>query len=141
MLMKSDHKDEARGDESQRVGYRRPPVHSRFKPGQSGNPSGRPKGSKNLRRLFCKLLNEEIALREGAAVRTVTKGEAILRSVIVGALKGDARNLAALLRLAEQTGQLQDDEHNAPAAQQIIFTWRAPSDPADAHHTKDPRDD
>ena len=30
------------------VGYRKPPVHTRFKPGQSGNPKGRPKGPRNL---------------------------------------------------------------------------------------------
>ncbi len=31
------------------VGYRKPPKHTRFKPGQSGNPRGRPKGTKNLK--------------------------------------------------------------------------------------------
>jgi hypothetical protein len=31
------------------VGYRRPPEHRRFKPGQSGNPKGRPKGTRNFK--------------------------------------------------------------------------------------------
>jgi hypothetical protein len=30
------------------VGYGRPPIHTRFKPGQSGNPAGRPKGAQNF---------------------------------------------------------------------------------------------
>ena len=30
------------------VGYKKPPIHTRFKPGVSGNPKGRPKGTKNL---------------------------------------------------------------------------------------------
>jgi hypothetical protein len=33
-------------DGDSRVGYKRPPQHSKFKPGQSGNPKGRPKGAK-----------------------------------------------------------------------------------------------
>src|SRR3954464_11324730 len=91
-----------------KVGYGNPPVHTRFKPGQSGNPSGRTKGSQNLKTLFNKVLDEEISLREGADVKKITKAEAIIRSVVVGALKGDARNVAILFRLAEQAGQFQD---------------------------------
>lgn len=72
-----------------RVGYGSPPLHARFKPGQSGNPGGRRKGSKNLKTLFCQILNEEVSLREGAELRKVTKGEAILRGLVVGAIKGE----------------------------------------------------
>src|SRR4051795_5467686 len=84
------------------VGYKQPPIHSRFKPGQSGNPSGRAKGSKNLKTIFQKILKEEVSLREGADVRKVSKGEAILRGLVVGALKGDSRATGTLFRLAEQ---------------------------------------
>jgi hypothetical protein len=84
-----------------RIGYCSPPVHSQFKPGQSGNPSGRSKGSQNLKTLFNKVLDEEISLREGADVRKITKAEAIVRGVVVGALKGDVRNTAILFRLVE----------------------------------------
>src|SRR6187455_889992 len=90
------------------VGYKRPPVHARFKPGQSGNPSGRAKGSQNLKTLFHKILKEEVQLREGADVRKVTKAEAIMRGLIVGALKGDTRSMGTLFRLAEQTGQFEE---------------------------------
>src|SRR5580698_8078529 len=48
-----------------RIGYCSPPVHSQFKQGQSGNPSGRAKGSQNLKTLFNKVLDEEISLRDG----------------------------------------------------------------------------
>src|SRR5438045_2771148 len=44
------------------VGYCRPPLHTRFKPGQSGNPSGRVKGSKNLKSLFHQTLLVLVAL-------------------------------------------------------------------------------
>jgi hypothetical protein len=96
------------------IGYGRPPVHSRFKPGQSGNPSGRPKGIPNLKTLFNQILKEQISLREGSDVRKVTKAEALIRGLVLGALKGDTRSLGALFRLAEQTGQFEEEENKGP---------------------------
>ncbi|SRR5713101_4445432 len=55
------------------VGFRRPPLHTRFKPGVSGNPSGRPKDSKNLKTLLHAILNEQISLQEGSQSRKVSK--------------------------------------------------------------------
>ena len=110
-----------------RIGYCNPPVHSQFKPGQSGNPSGRAKGSQNLKSLFNKVLDEEISLREGTDVRKITKAEAIVRGVVVGALKGDARNTAILFRLAEQVGQFQDDAtRDITRIERVIVSWKPP---------------
>jgi hypothetical protein len=107
-----------------KVGYCSPPVHSRFKPGQSGNPSGRARASQNLKTLFNKVLDEEISLRDGADVKRITKAEAIVRGVVVGALKGDSRNTAILFRLAEQVGQFQDDE--ITEIRRVIVSWKPP---------------
>ena len=104
-----------------KVGYRRPPVHTRFKPGKSGNPSGRPKGIKNLRTLFDKILNEEISLREGATVRKVSKAEALLRGVVVSALKGEQRSLATLFRIAEQAGHFEEQQAPITTINRIII--------------------
>ena len=110
-----------------RIGYCSPPVHSQFKPGQSGNPSGRSKGSQNLKTLFNKVLDEEISLREGADVKRITKAEAIVRGVVVGALKGDSRNTAILFRLAEQVGQFQDgDSRDITEIRRVIVSWKPP---------------
>jgi hypothetical protein len=110
-----------------KVGYCNPPVHTRFKPGESGNPSGRAKGSQNLKTLFNKVLDEEISLREGADVKRITKAEAIVRGVVIGALKGDSRNTAILFRLAEQVGQFQDDNtRDITEIRRIIVSWKAP---------------
>ena len=46
------------------VGYRRPPVNRQFKPGQSGNPKGRPKGSKNFVTTFAEVLSRPIKVRD-----------------------------------------------------------------------------
>jgi Family of unknown function (DUF5681) len=101
-----------------KVDYGCPPVHRQFKPGQSGNPSGRAKGGQNLKTLFNKILSEEVSLREGADVKKISKAEAVLRSVVLGALKGDVRNLAMLLRVAEYTGEFKD-EHSDTLVVQI----------------------
>ena len=49
---------EAAADADNRVGYRRPPRHSRFQPGQSGNPRGRPRGVKSLSVIVRKIVGQ-----------------------------------------------------------------------------------
>lgn len=102
------------------VGYKRPPLHSRFQPGQSGNPSGRAKGSQNLKTLFHKIMREQVQLREGADVRKVSKAEAIMRGLVIGALKGDTRAMGTLLKLAEQTGQFEEPHQQITEIRRII---------------------
>jgi|GEM_PF-3343972 len=92
------------------VGYKHPPLHTRFKPGVSGNPSGRRKDSKNFKTLLNAILNEQISLQQGSESRKITKAEAIMRRLIIGALKGDSRDVHALFRLAEQTGQFEEEK-------------------------------
>ena len=41
--MTDESDDEAAGPDDDKVGYGKPPKHSRFQPGRSGNPRGRPK--------------------------------------------------------------------------------------------------
>ena len=116
-----------------KVGYGCPPVHSQFKPGQSGNPSGRAKGSQNLQTLFNKVLNEEISLRDGSDVKKISKAEAVVRGLVIGALKGDPRNIAILFRLAEQAGQFQEPSSEITEIRRVIVGWqRDPNDETDA---------
>mgnify|MGYP001597898680 CR=1 FL=1 len=82
------------------VGYARPPNATRFKPGQSGNPKGRPKGAKNKRPAFNQERMKEIILdeayrtinvRDGDRNVTVPMAQAIIRSLAVNAAKGQHR--------------------------------------------------
>jgi hypothetical protein len=82
------------------VGYGKPPEHSRFKPGQSGNPKGRPKGTRNFSIDVKATLRSRVQVtRDGKPTRVSTQEAALLR-LREKALKGDARALDALLDLA-----------------------------------------
>lgn len=90
------------------VGYQNPPKHTQFKPGQSGNPKGRPKGVKNLATDLCEELNEKILVTESGKSIEVTKQRAVIKTMIAKSLKGDARTMNALISLivgVEQSGQ------------------------------------
>ncbi|MGG5823856.1 DUF5681 domain-containing protein [Falsiroseomonas sp. HW251] len=79
------------------VGYCRPPVHTRFKPGQSGNPVGRPKGATDLRAALVKALNEKVVVTEGGRRHKITKVEAAAKQFANKAASGDPRVLRLLL--------------------------------------------
>jgi hypothetical protein len=81
-----------------RVGYGKPPKEHRFQPGESGNPKGRPKGSKNTSTLLRKILDRKIEVRTGATVRKVSVREAILIRFAESALKGDTKSAHFLLQ-------------------------------------------
>jgi len=73
------------------VGYGKPPRHTRFKKGQSGNPRGRPGGSKNLKTLLSEALNEPVIITENGRRRKITKREAIVREVVNRSATPDLR--------------------------------------------------
>ena len=85
--------------EEEKVGYRKPPTKTRFKPGQSGNPNGRPKGSVNLKTDLRSELSEKIRIREGERSLKVSKQRAMLKALVAKALKGDARAANVVLTL------------------------------------------
>src|SRR5690242_19430483 len=71
--------DNSERDQSYRVGYGKPPPQLRFRPGDSGNPRGRPKGIKNTSTLARELLDRKISVRTGGnAPRQIMVVEAIL---------------------------------------------------------------
>jgi hypothetical protein len=81
-----------------KVGYRKPPKEHRFKPGQSGNRKGRPKGTKNTGTLLRELLDRKVEVRSDGARRRISVREAILTRFAQAALNGDTKSAAFLLQ-------------------------------------------
>jgi hypothetical protein len=90
------------GPENERdyeVGYGKPPRHTRFKKGQSGNPRGRPKESKNLATLLKEALNEPVIVAENGGRRKITMREAIIKQLVKRSATADLRATKILLDL------------------------------------------
>lgn len=88
--------------EEYEVGYGRPPKATQFKPGESGNPRGRPKGTKNLKTDLKEELAEMLVVREGDQPRKISKQRALLKSLTAKAIKGDVRAGAVVLQMVER---------------------------------------
>ena len=79
------------------VGYKRPPVTTQFKPGISGNPSGRPKHAKSLKAELLEELGEVMRVRDGDGEQEISKARAIATSLVRAAVDGNLRAATALL--------------------------------------------
>lgn len=84
------------------VGYKQPPVEYRFKPGQSGNQKGRPKGIRNTATEVSEILNQKIVVSTGERVRKMSVRQAILTRHAEAAIKGNIRAAEFLLELEQQ---------------------------------------
>ena len=79
------------------VGYRKPPGHTRFTKGRSGNPRGRSPGAKNLKTLLSEALNETVIVSENGGRRKVTKRQAIITQLVNRSATADFRAIKILL--------------------------------------------
>jgi hypothetical protein len=78
-------------EHDEEVGYKKPPKHSRFKPGQSGNPKGRPRRTRTTAAIIREALKETVPVTENGRRRSINKLEIIIKQAINDAAKGDAR--------------------------------------------------
>ena len=99
------------------VGYGKPPKHTRFKKGKSGNPRGRPKGSKNFLTELVDELLEPVTIREGGRAKKVSKQRAMIKRNVLRAMEGDPRMFAAiaamLSRLVETDSTVEESDLSA----------------------------
>lgn len=101
------------------VGYRKPPQHSRFKPGQSGNPRGREKGSLNLQTLVDKALRQKVTVKEQGKPRQITKAEVIATRIVNNAAtSGDPRAIRLLMEIDRRRDVLPTDKGSAEQREQ-----------------------
>jgi hypothetical protein len=105
------------------VGYAKPPASTKFKPGQSGNPRGRPKGSRNkpprlneerLKDIIIAEAYRAIKINDGDKKVSIPMAQAIVRSLAVNAAKGQHRAqqlFAELLTMTERANKALHDEY------------------------------
>ena len=102
------------------VGKGKPPKHTRFKKGQSGNPRGRRRGYKNVATLFTEVLNEKVAVTENGKRKIITKLEATIKQLVNKAASGDHRAMNLLLRLADSNLPQMDAEAEKKTQAELI---------------------
>jgi hypothetical protein len=91
------------------VGYRRPPKNRRFRPGRSGNPTGRPKRKPiPVADLISEILNAPIVYQEHGRTRVATRQELSLRILVARAAGGDVGAAENLLKVRERAERFGD---------------------------------
>lgn len=126
------------------VGRGRPPTDSQFQPGKSGNPKGRPRGSKNLATIVQEELKRRVGVVENGKQKRITKGRAAVAQVSNAAAKGDLKAFQALmnaqkhLQAAEEPSSdrrdpVFDTADHAATIENIVRRIRAMDPPEDPH--------
>ena len=101
------------------VGYGRPPKDTQFKRGQSGNPAGRPKGTRNFKTDLVEELQEPVRITEGGKTEEVSKQRALVKRTFEKGMNGDMRAVAMIaqwvmqyLGISEGTPESEDLKQN-----------------------------
>jgi hypothetical protein len=98
------HSDcDALDDTAETVGYGRPPREHRFQPGQSGNPRGRPKGSRNVATIIAEVLSRRIRTKIDGQPQRILPTEALVHVVLRKALAGDRHAWETVFRWIEDS--------------------------------------
>ena len=97
------------------IGYGRPPHHTRFQKGQSGNPKGRPGGAKNLSTVLSEALNERVIIAENGGRRKISKRQAIIKQIVNQAAKGDWRAAKLLFDIQQEIERRTEPEPSESA--------------------------
>jgi hypothetical protein len=126
------------------VGYGRPPRAMRFQPGRSGNPRGRPKGSRSVGAILKSIMSQRVAVSEGGQVRRVSRLEVMLLRLANDAARGDARVTKLLLELNDRYGQ--PDEGNVQSEElsaddlKILAAYSSRARDPDPDQGKEPKE-
>ena len=87
------------------VGYRRPPKETQFTAGESGNPKGRPKGSRPVGAVLQDIIQQKVSVTENGKTRRIPALEVIIRRLANDAMRSDPRAIKLLLSLVDRYGK------------------------------------
>jgi len=87
------------------VGYRRPPKATQFTAGKSGNPKGRPKGSRSVGAVLQDIIQQKVSVTESGKTRRIVALEVIIRRLANDAMRSDPRAIKLLLSLVDRYGE------------------------------------
>jgi hypothetical protein len=108
MTLPNEHEPDAKSGKRPKgdyvVGKYKPPIHTQWPPGQSGNPSGRPKGRRNLKTELEEIVFKKITIRDGETERKYSLLAANLLAHGIKGAKGDARSFGLFMTNAQKMG-------------------------------------
>ena len=125
--------DDDKSDGNYEVGYGRPPKHTQFKPGQSGNAKGRPRKSKELHKLIQTELDTTIVVQEAGREKRITKREALIKQLVNRAIKGDAKASQFLLAHLEKNREVEPFASTEADDAALLAAFLGPTDKEDDH--------
>jgi hypothetical protein len=132
------------------VGYRKPPKSTQFKKGKSGNPKGRPAGSRGISVVLREVIRQKIPVTENGRTRRVPAIEVMFRRLANDAMRNDPRALKLILSLVDRYAEAPEIElriEDVLAEDQEILAryWGKPSllsaDDDEPHHGGDADDE
>jgi hypothetical protein len=86
-----------RDNGSYEVGFGKPPRSNQFKPGESGNPAGRPRHAKNFATALEDELRAPVTVTENGKRKRISKREVIAKHLVNKAASGDLKAIPLLL--------------------------------------------
>jgi uncharacterized protein DUF5681 len=117
------------------IGYRRPPKNTQFKKGKSGNPNGRPKGSRNVGAILSEVMKQKVSVTENGKTRRMPALEVMLRRLVNDAMRNDQAALKIVLPLIDRYAEPEEAEVSLDQLldedREILARYRRtePSDP------------
>ena len=81
------------------VGYGKPPFRTRFRKGQSGNPKGRGKGTRNLATIFMEAMSQSVTINENGKRKKISKLAAAVTQLANDAARGDKKSIQVAFAL------------------------------------------
>jgi hypothetical protein len=110
------------------VGYKKPPKHSQFQPGRSGNPKGRRRKQKGPRQLLEDALNEAATVTENGKSKVLSKKQIVFKVLVASAIKGNSKAMSAVFKLMNDCGITDELE---PSMKEMIIKFVRPGDKKD----------